>query len=67
MEHFKTVKRLGQVEVTCWKDPQEWPIGGSDEDHALLAHVLKGRFFSSLRERDVLAWSPSPKGNFSVA
>ena len=53
--------------MTCWKDSQEWPIGGSKEDHALLSHVLEDRFCSSLNGRDVLAWSPSPKGKFSVA
>ena len=67
MEHFKTVKCLRLVEVTCWKDSQEWPISGSDEDHTLLAHVLENRFCSSLKMRDVLAWDPSPKGKFSVA
>ena len=67
VENFKTVKHLGQVEVTCWKDSQEWPVRGSDEDHALLAHVLENRFCSSLKGRDVLAWDPSPKGKFLVA
>ena len=43
------------------------PVGGSDEDRALLAHVLENRFCSSLKGRDVLAWDPSPKGKFLVA
>lgn len=66
VEHFKTVKHV-KLEVACWKDPQEWPDGGSEEDRAFLAQVLKDRFCSSLKERDILAWSPSPKGKFSVA
>ena len=67
VEHFKSVKRLGLVEITCWKNPQEWPMGGSVEDRALLSRVLEGRFCSSLKGRDTLAWSPSPKGKFTVA
>ena len=67
MKHFKMVRRLGQVEITCWKDPQEWPMGGSVEDRALLSQVLEGRFCSSLNGRENLAWSPSPKGKFTVA
>ena len=53
--------------MTCWKDSQECPVSGSNEDRALLAHVLENRFCSSLKGRDVLAWDPSPKGKFSVA
>ena len=67
VEHFKTIKRLRQVEVTCWKDSQEWFFGGFDEDRALLAHVLENRFCSFLKGRDVLAWDPSPIGKFLVA
>jgi len=67
VEHFKTVKRVGQLEVTCWKDIQEWPVGGSEEDRAVLAKTLESRFCSSICERDVLAWNPSPKGKFTVA
>ncbi|XP_057871389.2 uncharacterized protein LOC131077832 [Cryptomeria japonica] len=67
VEHFKTVKRMGHLEVSCWKDPQEWPVGGSEEDRAALCKVLEGRLCSSLKERDKLAWSPSPKGNYTVA
>lgn len=66
MEHFKTVKCLGQVEVAYWKESQEWLVGGSVEDHALLSKVLENRFYSSLNERDMLAWSPSPKGKFII-
>lgn len=67
VENFKSVKRLGQVEITCWKDSQEWSMGGSDEDRALLSRVLEDRFCSSLSGRDNLAWNPSPKGKFTVA
>ena len=67
VEHFKTVKRLGNVEIACWKDSQEWPLGGSIEDRILLSRVLKDRLCSSLSGRDILAWYPSPKGKFTVA
>ena len=55
VEHFKMVKHLGQVEVTCWKDPQEWPVGGSDEGHVVLFKTLESRFCSPLCEPYVLA------------
>ena len=42
-------------------------MGGSVEDRALLSHVLEDRFCISLYGRDILAWSPSPKGKFTVA
>ena len=67
VEHFKTIKNLGQIEVTCWKAPEEWPVGGSEEERALLSRVLENRICSSLVGRDCLAWSPSPKGRFTVA
>lgn len=67
MENFKTVKCLGNVGLTCWKDPQEWSMGGSIEDRALLSCVLEDRLCSSLRGRDNLAWSPSPMGKFTMA
>lgn len=35
--------------MTCWKDPQEWPTGGSDEDRDILAHVLEIGFVALLR------------------
>lgn len=60
------VRHIGQVEVTCWKDPLEWPLGGSDEDRVVLVNILEGRLCSSLKERDILAWGPNPKGKFSV-
>ena len=42
-------------------------MGSTNEDCALLSHVLEDRFCSSFSERDKLAWSPSPKGKFIVA
>ena len=42
-------------------------MGGTNEDHALLSHVLEDRFYSSLCGRDKLAWSLSPKGKFTMA
>ena len=53
--------------MTCWKDSQEWVVGGLDEDCAPVACVMENRFCSSLKGRDVLAWDPSPKGKFSMA
>ena len=29
--HFKTFKRCGLMDVASWKDPHEWPPGGSPE------------------------------------
>jgi len=49
------VKQVGQLEVTYWKDIQEWPVGGSEEDHVVLAKILESRFCSSICEQDVLA------------
>ena len=53
--------------MTCWKDPQEWLVGGSNEDCFLLSKALEIRFYISLNVRDALGWSPSPKGKFIVA
>ena len=53
--------------MICWKDSQEWLVGGSVEDRSLLSKVLETRFCSSLNDRDRLAWNPSPKGKFIVA
>ena len=53
--------------MTYWKDSQEWPMGGTNEDRALLSRVLEDRFCSSLSGRDRLAWSPSTKGKFTMA
>ncbi|XP_057856267.1 uncharacterized protein LOC131065696 [Cryptomeria japonica] len=67
---WDTLKKGAQLikeVVACWKDPQEWPLGGSDEDRAILSRVLETRLCSSLNGRDVLAWNPSPKGKFTVA
>lgn len=67
VENFKMNMRIGQVEVTCWKDPLEGPLGGSDEDRVVLVNILEGRLCSSLKERYILAWGPNPKGKFFVA
>lgn len=67
MENFKRARHIGQVEVSCWKDPWEWPLGGSDEDHTMLAKILEGRLCNSLKEKDILAWGPNPKEKYTVA
>ena len=67
MAHFKTIKQCGSVDVAYWKDPSEWPWGGSLEIQADLASLLSDRLCSSSKDKDILAWSLSPKGKFSVA
>ena len=49
------------------KDPHEWPPGGSPKLRAELSNLLSMRLCSSSMDKDILAWGPCPKGNFSVA
>lgn len=67
MVDFKTSYVRGQVEEFRWKEPCEWPTIGLEGDHANLKSILVGREHSSLREKDILAWIPNPKGVFMVA
>ena len=53
--------------MASWKDPHEWPPGGSLELWDELANILSVRLCSSSMDKDILAWGPFPKGKFSVA
>ena len=50
-----------------WKSPGEWPNLGMELECSELYHILCGRECSTLMENDVLAWSPNPKGVYSVS
>lgn len=67
MIDFKTSYRCGKIEGDRWKDPGDCPIVGLEEDCAKLQNILAGRLCSTLRDKDILAWSPDPKGSFIVA
>lgn len=41
-------------------------MAGLEEDFVELHNILTGRQCSSLRDRDILAWSLDPKGVFTV-
>ena len=43
--HFETIKRCGLMDVASWKDPQDWPPGGSLEIRDELENLLFSRFF----------------------
>ena len=64
---FKTWLPCGQMEMAKWKSPDEWPVTNLQEDCALLQSILSSRRCCSLEEEDVLAWSPSPKGIYTIA
>ena len=50
-----------------WKTPGEWPIFGLEVECAELNYILSCRSYSALMDRDVLAWSPNPKGTYIVS
>ena len=64
---FKSQQSLGQISVSRWKSPLDWPPGGAVEDRQELAKILSSRVCNSLQGADVLAWGPDLKGKFSVA
>lgn len=59
---FKSVPSHGQLMVARWKNPEEWPMVGMEEECAELQSILSSRSCSSLLDGDVLSWSPNPKG-----
>lgn len=67
MVDFKSSYLYGNVEVSRWKVPRKWPMVGLEEDCTELRNILASRQCNSLRDRDILAWSPNPKGVFMVA
>ena len=67
MSDFKSFSPCGQMEIANWKSLDEWPVVDLQEECAMLQNILSSRSFCSLREDDVLAWSPNPKGTYTVA
>lgn len=67
MRDFKVVYRCGCLELEWWKAPNEWSIAGMDEECAKMYGILASRHCSSLKGRDRLAWSPNPKGVFTIS
>ncbi|XP_059064039.1 uncharacterized protein LOC131856346 [Cryptomeria japonica] len=64
---FKSFSSRGQLEVAGWKSPDEWPNVGMPEECVELHNVLSSRRCNPLQYDDVLAWSPNPKGEYTVA
>ena len=64
---FKSFSSQGQVVEARWKTPGEWPIFGLEIECAELNYILSHRSCSALMDRDVLAWSPNPKGTYTVS
>ena len=55
------------MDVAYWKDPHEWPLGGSLEIWAEWANLLSVRLCSSSKDKNILPLGPRPKEKFSVA
>ena len=64
---FKSFSSQGQVVEAIWKTPGEWPIFGLEVECAELNYILSRRSCSALMDRDVLAWSPNPKGTYTMS
>ncbi|XP_059066340.1 uncharacterized protein LOC131061549 [Cryptomeria japonica] len=64
---FKSFSLQGQVVEARWKTSREWPILGLEVECAELHNILSGRSCSALMDSDVLAWSPNPKGTYTVS
>ena len=64
---FKSFSSQGQVVEARWKTPGEWPIFGLEIECVELNYILSHRSCSALMDRDVLAWSPNPKGTYIVS
>ena len=50
-----------------WKTLGEWPIFGLEVECAELNYILSCRSCRALMDRDVLAWSPNPKGTYTMS
>ena len=55
------------MEMAKRKSLDEWSIAHLHEECAMLQNILSNRRCCSLWEDDVLAWSPNPKGTYTVA
>lgn len=64
---FKSFSLQGQVVEARWKTSREWPILGLEVECAELHNILSDRCCSALMDSDVLAWSPNPKGTYTVS
>ena len=64
---FKSFSSQGQVVEARWKTLGEWPIFGLEVECAKLNYILSHCSCSALMDRDVLAWSPNPKGKYTVS
>ena len=64
---FKSFSLHGQLVEASWKNPREWPIPGFEVERAELLYILSRRSCSALMGDDVLAWSPNPKGAYTVS
>ena len=50
-----------------WKSPGEWPIFGLEVEYTELYLILSGCDCSTIMDSDVLAWSPNPKGVYTMS
>lgn len=64
---FKAAYRCGRLDLEWWKAPNEWSVVGMEDECAELQGILASRHYSFLKGRDGLAWSPNPKGVFTIA
>ena len=67
MSDIKSFLLYGQMEIAKWKSPNEWLVADLQEERSMLQNILSSRRFFSLREDDVLTWSPHPKGTYTIA
>lgn len=67
MSDFKSFSSHGQLEEARWKNPKEWPVVCMEEEVVELHNILVSRRCSSLQDGDVLAWSPNPKGVYTIS
>lgn len=64
---IKSLSFQGQLVEARWKNPEEWHVVGMEEECAELHYILSCRICSSLMDQNVLAWSPNPKGAYTVS
>ena len=50
-----------------WKNLEEWPTFGLEVECDELHHILSRCSCSAIMGSDVLAWSPNPKGVYTVS
>lgn len=67
MSEFKSFSSSGLFEVARWKSLDAWPDPSFQEDCVELHGILSNLWCSSLHDEDLLAWSPNPKGFYTVS